>query len=181
MDILFLLQELRSLNPPTDELVVVSSGALAIRGIREAKDLDVIVTVRLWNEITKKHPRTLNDWGIERVLVDNNIEILNPAQSIFGNSKVIPAHEIFDQSDIFNGVRFINLEHLRTIKSKLGRKIDHQDVELINAFLKQEQRANPPQAARQQLAAVFYSPIQVLKCVNKLLKNQPATINDVSW
>ena len=128
---------LKSFDLPASDFVIVSSGALAIRGIREAKDLDVIVTPALWNELIKTHPVGLNTWNIERVFLDKDgdIEILNPAQSIFGNSKIVPFQKIFDKADIFEGVRFMNLEHLKKIKARLGREIDLRDIELIDRYL----------------------------------------------
>ena len=42
-----LFEEFRGLNLPLGEYVVVSSGVLAIRGIREAGDIDAIVSEKL--------------------------------------------------------------------------------------------------------------------------------------
>jgi len=129
------LANLRQLRLPEEEFVVVSSGALAIRGIRDAKDIDVIVTESLWTELAKKYEVTLNDWGVERLCLPHNIEILSPTQSIFGNSKIVPLKDIFSKADVFNGIKFMNLEHLKLIKAKLGRPIDFQDIKLIDEYL----------------------------------------------
>ena len=87
MDFNTQLQHLKKLNLPPDQFMVVSSGALSVRGIRESKDIDVIVTDSLWSELTKKYKVELNEWDVERINLDNDIEILNPTQSIFGNTK----------------------------------------------------------------------------------------------
>ncbi len=129
------LENLKKLQLAKDEFVVVSSGALAIRGIREAKDIDVIVTQSLWNELIKTYTVSLNDWGIENICLKDDIEILNPTQSIFGNSSIIPIGEIFSKADIFDDIRFINLEQLKKIKSKMGREIDLLDVKFIDQYL----------------------------------------------
>lgn len=128
--------QLKKIGLPIDEFVIVSSGALAIRGIREAKDLDVIVTNSLWNKLTATYQTEVEN-GVERIKFDNsNIEILNPAQSIFGNSGVVSVEEIFEKADIFGGIKFINLNHLKKIKLKLGREKDLKDIELIDEYLK---------------------------------------------
>lgn len=130
------IEQLKKLGLPIDEFVIVSSGALAIRGIREAKDLDVIVTNSLWNKLTAIYQTEVEN-GVERIKFDNsNIDILNPAQSIFGNSGVVSVEEIFEKADIFGGIKFINLNHLKKIKLKLGREKDLKDIELIDEYLK---------------------------------------------
>lgn len=135
------LQELIRLNLPILDFVVVGSGALAIRGIRETKDLDVIVTNKLWNDLLAKYESEVEN-GVERIKFDSNIEILNPAQSIFGNSKIIPIEKIFQRADMIDGIKFISLNHLKKIKLKLGREKDFKDIELIDKYLNKLDKTN---------------------------------------
>ena len=90
----------------------------------------------------KKYKVGINDWGIENLQLENDIEILNPAQSIFGNSEIVPMEEIFEKADMFDNIKFINLEHLRKIKLKLGREKDLLDVKLIDKHLNQANGSN---------------------------------------
>ncbi len=129
------LRILKELNLPTSEFVVVGSGALAIRHIRDTNDLDVIVTQTFWNDLINNYKVELNEWNVERLDLGNDIEILNPEQSLFGNSKVVPVGEIFDEADVFDDIKFINLDHLKKIKSSFGRDKDLKDIELINQYL----------------------------------------------
>ena len=135
MNIKTQLDNLKKLNLPTDQFVVVSSGVLAIRGIRDAKDIDVVVTDSLWNEMITHTQVILNSWRIPTLQLENDIEILDPAKSIFGNSKVVPVKEIFEKADVFDGVKFINLYHLKKIKLEMGREIDLKDIELIDTYI----------------------------------------------
>lgn len=128
-------KNLKKLNLPTDQFVVVSSGALSIRGIRDSEDIDVIVTESLWNQMIKRYKVGVNSFGIENIELENDIEILNPFQSIFGNSKIVPREELFEKADIFDGIKFINLDHLKKIKIELGREKDLKDVALIDDYL----------------------------------------------
>jgi hypothetical protein len=129
-------QKLKELNLPTDQFVIVSSGALAVREIRDAEDVDVIVRQLLWESLSKIYDVEFNEQGIERIKLGEDIEILNPTQSIYGNSGIVSIEEIFEKADTFDGIKFINLEHLKKIKLKLGREKDLRDVELIDNFLK---------------------------------------------
>lgn len=133
-DFLTKLQVLKELNLPKEHFVVVSSGALAIRGLRQAKDLDVIVDELLWEKLSKKYEVKLNEWNVENLHINEDIEILNPAQSMYGNSDVVSREVIFQKADEFEGIKFINLEHLKIIKQKLGRQKDLEDIALIENF-----------------------------------------------
>jgi guanosine-3',5'-bis(diphosphate) 3'-pyrophosphohydrolase len=117
------------------DFCVVGSGPLAIREIRDTKDLDVIVTNRLWNDLLGKYASEVEN-GVERIKFKNNIEILNPIQSMFGNSGIVPMEEIFEKADVIDEVKFINLDHLKKIKLKMGREKDLADIKLIDEYLK---------------------------------------------
>lgn len=128
-------ENLKKLNLPTDQFVVVSSGALSVRGIRDSNDLDVIVTESLWNEMAKEYPIIVNNFGVQTLELNSEIEILNPVQSMFGNSTIVSIEEIFKKADEFDGIKFINLDHLKRIKIKFGREKDLRDITLIDEYL----------------------------------------------
>lgn len=130
---------LKKLNLPTSDFVVVGSGPMSVRGIRESEDIDVIVTPSLWNEMSKKYKVGINSFGVEILNLENDIETLNPVQSLFGNSKTIPVEEIFTQADTFDGIKFLNLDHLKKIKRELGREKDLRDIELIDKYLYEQE------------------------------------------
>lgn len=129
-------ESLKKLNLPTDQFIVVSSGALSVRGIRDSKDIDVIVTESLWDQLSKEYTVGVNSFGVQNLELENDIEILNPTQSIFGNSRIVPVTELFEKADIFYGIKFINLDHLKMIKKELGRERDLKDIALIDDYLK---------------------------------------------
>jgi hypothetical protein len=129
------LEELKKLNLPEGQFAVISSGALAVRGIREAKDLDVMVTIPLWNELIKKYP-VINQDGVSRIQFNNEIEILDPTRSAYGDQMIVPIEEMFAKADVFDSIKFMNLEHLRKIKQKMAREKDLRDIALIDVYLK---------------------------------------------
>lgn len=133
------LSSLKKLELPRDQFIVAGSMPLAIRGIRSAKDIDMIVTPVLWDILSAKYNTKPNKWGVETFCLPDQIEILNPKQSIFGNSSIIPLDELLEKADIFDGIKFMNLGHLRKMKLKLGRDKDLQDVKLIDVYLKSKE------------------------------------------
>ncbi len=129
-----LLNNLKALNLPPEEFVIVSSGSLAVRGIREAKDLDVVVTEKLWNELVKNYPIIEKD-GVQRIDCGNYIEILENRSSLFANSHVVPVEDVFRDADVIDGIKYISLNHLRKIKETFKREKDIKDIALIDAYL----------------------------------------------
>lgn len=121
-----LLEKLRKLNLPKDKFAVYGSGPLGVRGIREIKDLDLIVTSDLWKELVKKYPT--KDSG-EKLRIDlGGIEIL--AKPI-----VYKAETLIQEADIIDGIRYVKLETLMELKKHMGRKKDFKDIELIKDYL----------------------------------------------
>lgn len=130
------IKKLKELDLPKSDFVVVGSGALAIRGIRGSKDLDVVITPNLWSELIKKFKVTTdNEWGIETLSIDGQMEILNPKDSIYGNSEAVSFEDLLTQADEIDGIKYINLDHLKKVKAWLGREKDLKDIELIDEYL----------------------------------------------
>jgi hypothetical protein len=127
------LENLKSLNLPPDQFVVVSSGSLAIRGIREARDVDIVVTPELWSILAQKYGVEIKD-NVEIIELGNDIETLGKG-SWFTKESLIKPQEIFDEADVFEGIKFMNLSQLRKIKQEKGREKDLNDVKLIDEYL----------------------------------------------
>lgn len=131
-----LLLDLAKLDLPSQEFVVVASGPLAVRGIREAEDVDIIVTPHLWNDLARKYPVTKKKWGTKEFdhIEIGTIEVLGSG-SMFTDSSVIQVEEIFSKADVIDGIKYLRLEYLKLFKEKLGREVDKRDIELIEQHL----------------------------------------------
>lgn len=135
MDFEVEIKKLKELDLPKSAFVVVGSGALAIRGIRDSKDLDVVVKDNIWNALTKKFTPAKNDSGIETISITDKMEILSNG-SVYVSSEVVPFDDIFIYADEIDGIKYINLDHLKKIKTWLGSEKDLRDVELISEYLR---------------------------------------------
>jgi len=121
------LKRLMELGIPDGQYAVYGSGPLAIRGIRDARDLDVAVKDRFYEELVKKYPEKERG-KIE--LGDGEIEIYPVWNSLMDN-----AEEVIDRAESIEGFRFIKLEDIIEWKRKMGREKDEQDIELIREYL----------------------------------------------
>ena len=128
MDFKLLLEELRNFNLQVDQFAITSSGTLAVRNIREATDLDIIVTDTLWGELIKKYPIN-KDGDFESINVDN-IQFLHKGSWFTGNNE-----KMIREADIIDGIRYVKLEEIRKRKTNRDREKDIHDVELIKNYL----------------------------------------------
>lgn len=132
MDIFKKLQEL---NFPPGEYVV-AGGAMAAHGIREAHDLDILVTPNLYQKLLGQ--------GFEKcqceqclkndriMLKKDNVDIL--PNYILGNY-IGDTSTLIKTADIIKGFPFIKLSELVKFKKELGRQKDFDDIKLIEEYL----------------------------------------------
>ena len=133
MDRVAIIDAVKRLGLPADDFVVVSSAALAMRGIREAKDIDIVVTPCLWKELSTQHSVDIYH-GVERIRCYDRIEILNPHDSVYGDKGPVPLADLITEADVIDGIRFNNLDHLKAIKRVLAREKDLRDIAIIDTY-----------------------------------------------
>lgn len=124
-----LVQELNDLNLPNKEFAVFGSGPMAIRGLKEPGDLDVIVTSGLWDYLSAKY-------GVSKV---ESYPVIHISGIDFFMDWEIPEYDInklIDEADIINGVRYVKLTVLAWKKQRNKEK-DKKDIMLIENYLKQ--------------------------------------------
>jgi len=126
-----LLKNLRDINLPTDQFAIFGSGPLAARGLRDCRDLDIVVTTKLWKTLLKNYyPDTANPEKI--ILVrsrpdgETEIEAFRSWQPWFSE-----VNDLIATADIIDGVRFVNLENVKKWKTEMGREKDKADLHLL--------------------------------------------------
>lgn len=124
------LKVLDSLNLPKDQYAITSSGAMAAHGIREARDLDVVVMPQLWEELAKKYPVTTEP--IEKIDI-GPIEFLGKG-SMYHDPKIATVEEMIKTADTIYDHRFVKLDLIRQFKQQMARDKDLKDIELIDKY-----------------------------------------------
>lgn len=133
-------KKLKELNFPIGEYLVVG-GAMAAHGIREAHDLDILVTPKLYRQLKK------DEWKIcdcEQCRKTNRFMLKGDGVDIlpnytYGNYDG-DVHWLMANADIINGYPFINLSEYIKFKKELNRPKDIVDIELIRKYLDQQQK-----------------------------------------
>ena len=124
------MHELAKLDLPESEYAIFGSGPLAIRGLKEANDLDTVVTDRLFNDLSERYG---NEDPDRLVLEGGDIEIY-PAQ----NSLLDEPDSAIDRAETIESFRFVLLEDIIRWKEKMGRQKDLEHIQIIKDFLQQE-------------------------------------------
>jgi hypothetical protein len=124
---------IRKLNFPIGEYSVFGSASMDLAGIRDAKDVDIIVTETLWKVISKKYPVTKNESTGKFNIQIGNIEIGKDLSPYTGSLV-----DVIANSEVVEGVAFASLEDVREIKKAFGRQKDLEDVKLIDEYLGEE-------------------------------------------
>jgi len=121
------LDELRDLNLPSDQYAVFGSGPLAIRGLRESSDCDIIVKSDVWKELCNKYP--FKEGTKDRIEI-GNVEIFNTWRP-----PVADLNTMIDTAEVIDGIRFVRLEYVLAWKKARAKPKDVRDVQLIQHYL----------------------------------------------
>lgn len=133
-----IFKKLRQLDFPIGEYVV-PGGAMAAHGIREAHDLDILVTPKLYSELLK------NGWKkciCEQCTKTNRFLLKKSGVDILPNytygSYVGDVDWLIKNADMIHGYPFMNLIEFIKFKKELGRPKDFVDIELMEEYIKRD-------------------------------------------
>lgn len=129
-----LLKEFKELNLPNDQYIIFGSGPLGVRKIRDVNDLDVFVTEKIYQELKEKYSESIDDRHNKRKITLGDIDI--SLGDGWEWEDELGFKEAIKRADIIDGFSFICLEDLITLKEKMGRDKDFNDIKLIKNYLK---------------------------------------------
>jgi len=130
-----IIEEVRSLDLPLGEYVVVGSGILAAKGLRRTEDVDIVVSPTLfkkyralgWEQMPwtyEKKGQIYLKKGIFELYLDVNCKDFNPTLD-----------ELVQRAEVIDGVAFSSLEDTINFKKAYGKPKHLEDVGLIREYL----------------------------------------------
>lgn len=126
------ITELNRLGLPRGQYVVVGGAALAVRGIRETDDIDVVVTTELFEKLAESgwvlQLRPNGKPGLHRGSVEAYLDV-------DGDDFKRSLSWLLSRAEILRGHAFVDLETLAGFKASYGREKDLQDLNLIAAHV----------------------------------------------
>lgn len=129
-------KKLESLNLPKGEYVVVG-GSMTAHGIREAHDLDILVTPNLYKTLLEsgEYKQCTCEQCMQTsrlMLKSEDVDIL--PNFMFGNY-IGDTKSLIEDADIINDYPFIKLEEFIKFKKELGKPKDLEDIVLMKEYL----------------------------------------------
>ena len=117
-----IIEEVKKLDLPLGQYAVIGSAIMSVKGIRPSKDIDLIVTPRLFAEL--KNQGWKRKWFFHGVLKCKAIQLgkaeafsnMNRGSYRSGSDHVINTAEVID------GIPFMNLSELKKFKIELYKR-----------------------------------------------------------
>lgn len=129
-----IFEEIKKLNLPLDQYVVVGSGPMVARGIRDFKDIDILVTEDTFEQLSQEEEwKTSTGEDGRRVLKKDVFEV---DRVLWCKDYQPDTNDLIKNSEVINGIPFLQLSELIKFKKTLSREKDLKDIELINEYLK---------------------------------------------
>jgi len=125
----------KSLGFPPGSYAVFGSGPMAAHGIRETKDIDLIMTQELWDKLKSAgwEEKFLDNSSL--YLVKNHVEAYRDWNCGSYKPEIT---KLITEAEMIDGVPFVQLEEVLMWKKAQAREKDKKDVELIEKYLKKE-------------------------------------------
>lgn len=123
-----IISKVKALNLPENSYIVFGSGSLAILGIREVNDIDLLISKELYKELKKKGWKKVYKGPKDKPLTFDVFE----AHYHWDFSHYSPTlQELLSRSMEVEGVIFASLEDIEKWKIATGRPKDIADLKLI--------------------------------------------------
>lgn len=127
-----IIQKVKDLELPIGEYVVFGSGPLAIHGIRPTRDVDILVTTKLYNQLKELGWEEKN-WDSGGLYLSKDIYEIDDSWN-YGVYNPNP-EEIILKAEVRDGVPFAPLEEVLKWKQAFGRPKDLEDIKLIREYM----------------------------------------------
>ena len=129
-----IFQKVKSLNLPSGEYIVFGSGPLQAHGIRETRDVDILVLSELYEKLKQEgwEERVWETSPPGRFLFKDDVEVGDSWD--YGEYNPDP-NWLIENAEIINGVPFAPLEEVLKGKKAFGRPKDLEDIKLIEEYL----------------------------------------------
>ena len=126
-----IISKVKTLNLPSGSYVVFGSCPMAIAGIREAKDIDLLVSEDVFAKLKETGWKVLYKNSNDKPLVHDVFE----AHDDWNFSSYNPTLEqLLVSAVVIGGVPFASLEEVRKWKAASGRPKDLADIKLIDTY-----------------------------------------------
>ena len=128
--------KVQTLNLPEGSYIVFGSCPMALAGIRESSDIDMLVTEEVFNMLEKAGWQTINKGMNDNPLAFEDFE----AHKNWNFSSYQPTlQQLLKTATVAENIPFASLEEVKKWKQSSGRPKDLVDIALIDNYLQKAQ------------------------------------------
>jgi hypothetical protein len=120
------------LNWPPGSYIIAGSGPMAMRNMREAVDIDILVNTTLWNSLIQKYEAT---GATKNRIAIGRLEIWKDWMNLTGK-----IDEMIENCELIEGFPFMKLFYVIEWKQHLSRPKDLVDIAMIKDHLQKNSR-----------------------------------------
>lgn len=128
-----LFERVKELGLPAGSYAIFGSGPMAVRSLRECRDIDLVVTDELFEEYKNVSGWELKDIEGMEMLVKDGIEMAADWRP--GEWDV---EQLIEDADIIEGLPFVRLAEVLKWKKLLKRGKDLKDIEILENYFKKQ-------------------------------------------
>lgn len=127
-----IIKKVKELGLPEGSFVVFGSCPMALADIRESSDIDMLVTLEVFDGLSKAGWKLIDKGGNDNPLALGDFE----AHKNWNFTSYKPTLEhLLSTATVVDGVPFASLHEVRKWKKSSGRPKDLVDIQLIDNFL----------------------------------------------
>lgn len=131
-----IFEEVEKLNFPINEYIIVGSGIMAVKEIRDAYDLDIVVSQKLFEKCKNSgwelKPWTRSGRPGQAWLKQGDVDIMTEIQL---GDEDFNLEKLQKEGQLIKGIWFLSLNQLIKFKRQYGRDRDFDDISLIEKYL----------------------------------------------
>lgn len=124
-----LFRKVRGMKLPRGRYVLFGSTPLGIRGLKNCRDVDVLLVEDLWEEYRKKNWEVVTLSHGSECLRNGDVELWKDWKPGQWN-----VDQLIEEAEIIDGLPFVKLESVLEWKKLSGREKDLKDIETIEKF-----------------------------------------------
>lgn len=130
-----IFEEVKKLELPLGQYIVLGSGILGALGIRDIGDVDLLVSPLIFEKLKT------DGWEYEEVEIEGRVreklsrDFVEIYKDFWYGGKSQFSMDMISEAEIIDGVPFLSLLKLREIKEAMSREKDKRDILLIDEYL----------------------------------------------
>lgn len=127
-----LFEKVKMIGLPAGAYAIFGSGPMAVRGLRDCKDIDLIVTDEIFEEYRNSSGWELKEMKGQEILANNGVEMANSWWPGEWDIK-----RLIEDAEIIEGLPFVRLSEVLKWKKLAKRDKDMKDIEILEKYFKE--------------------------------------------